>query len=155
SRSFVIADIPGLIEGAADGAGLGHQFLRHLQRTRLLLHIVDIAPFDPDADPVRDAKAIVTELKRYDPGLYDKPRWIVLNKIDLLPEDERQARVRAFVKAYRWKGPVFAVSAISGQGCRDVVLAVQTWLDANKADDDVDPDANATDGDAADADAPG
>ncbi len=130
SRSFVIADIPGLIEGAADGAGLGHQFLRHLQRTRLLLHIVDLAPFDPAADPVRDARAIVAELKRYDPALHDKPRWLVLNKIDLIPAAERAARIKAFCKAYRWKGPVFAIAAVNGEGCRDVVFAVQQWLDA-------------------------
>jgi len=133
NRSFVVADIPGLIEGAAEGAGLGHQFLRHLQRTRLLLHIVDIAPFDPDADPVHDAKAIVNELKRYDPALYDKPRWLVLNKIDLVPADERDARVKTFVKAYRWKGPVFAIAAVNGGGCREVVHAVQNWLDAHPA----------------------
>src|SRR5437762_6700515 len=96
-RSFVIADIPGLIEGAADGAGLGIQFLRHLQRTRLLLHIVDIAPLDPDVDPVHDATAIVNELRRYDESLYQKPRWLVLNKIDLIPEPERSARIKAFV----------------------------------------------------------
>ncbi|MEO8677121.1 MAG: Obg family GTPase CgtA [Casimicrobiaceae bacterium] len=133
NRSFVVADIPGLIEGAADGAGLGHQFLRHLQRTRLLLHIVDLAPFDPEADPVRDARAIVNELKRYDPALYDKPRWLVLNKLDLVPEDERAARVKAFVKAYRWKGSVFAIAAVNGEGCREVVFAIQDWLDAHPA----------------------
>jgi GTP-binding protein len=132
NRSFVIADVPGLIEGAADGAGLGHQFLRHLQRTRLLLHIVDLAPFNPEADPVADARAIVAELKRYDVALYAKPRWLVLNKLDLIPEEEREARVRAFVKAYRWKGPVFAVAAITGEGCRALVLKVQQWLDARQ-----------------------
>ena len=131
NRSFVVADIPGLIEGAADGAGLGHRFLRHLQRTRLLLHIVDIAPLDPDADPVRDARAIVNELKRYDPALHAKPRWLVLNKLDLVPADEREARVKAFVRSYRWKGPVFAVAAINGEGCRHVVYAIQDWLDAH------------------------
>jgi GTP-binding protein len=131
NRSFVVADIPGLIEGAADGAGLGHRFLRHLQRTRLLLHIVDIAPFDPEADPVRDARAIVNELKRYDPALHAKPRWLVLNKLDLVPEGEREARAKAFVRAYRWKGPVFAVAAVNGEGCRNVVFAVQDWLDAH------------------------
>jgi GTP-binding protein len=131
SASFVIADIPGLIEGAADGAGLGHRFLRHLARTRLLLHVVDIAPLDPDADPVRDAKAIVAELKRYDPELARRPRWLVLNKLDLVPENEREPRVAAFVKAYRWKGPVFAVAAISGEGCRELVFQIQRWLAAN------------------------
>ncbi len=134
-RSFVVADIPGLIEGAADGAGLGHRFLRHLQRTRLLLHIVDLAPFDPEADPVRDARAIVNELKRYDPALHAKPRWLVLNKLDLVPADERAERVKAFVKSYRWKGPVFAVAAISGEGCREVVYAIQDWLDAHPSRD--------------------
>jgi len=133
-RSFVVADIPGLIEGAADGAGLGIQFLRHLQRTRLLLHIVDLAPLDPDAEPVRDAKAIVNELKRYDEALYEKPRWLVLNKLDLIPPEERAARIKAFVKAYRWKGPVFATAAISGEGCRELVYKIQDWLDAHPAD---------------------
>src|SRR5512134_3825873 len=99
--SFVVADIPGLIEGAAEGAGLGHQFLRHLARTRLLLHLIDIAPLDEGADPARDARAIVEELRRYDDALYRKPRWLVLNKIDLLPEDERQARTQAFIQRYR------------------------------------------------------
>ena len=127
-RSFVVADIPGLIEGAADGAGLGHQFLRHLARTRLLLHLVDLAPFDPDADPVHDARAIVRELKRYDPALHAKPRWLVLNKLDLIPEDEREARVRAFVRAYRWKGPVFPIAAINGNGCTELVRAVADAL---------------------------
>jgi GTP-binding protein len=133
NRSFVIADIPGLIEGAADGAGLGHRFLRHLQRTRLLLHIVDFAPFDPTADPVHDARAIVEELRRYDQTLFEKPRWLVLNKVDLIPADERAARVKAFVKAYRWKGPVFAIAAVTGEGCREVIFRIQDWLDANRA----------------------
>ena len=130
-RSFVVADIPGLIEGAADGAGLGIQFLRHLQRTRLLLHIVDLAPLDPEADAVHNAKAIVNELQRYDPTLHAKPRWLVLNKLDLIPEDERARQVKAFVKAYRWKGPVFAITAISGDGCRELVYKIQEWLDAH------------------------
>ncbi len=132
-RSFVVADIPGLIEGAADGAGLGHQFLRHLTRTRLLLHIVDIAPADPDADPAADAKAVVAELARYDAALHAKPRWLVLNKLDLVPEDERAAKVKAFVRRYRWKGPVHAIAAISGDGCRPLVYAIQEWLDAHPA----------------------
>jgi len=133
ARSFVVADIPGLIEGAADGAGLGHRFLRHLQRTRLLLHVVDLAPLDADADPVHDARAIVEELRRYDEALYEKPRWLVLNKLDLVPEDERVARVKAFVKSYRWKGPVFAIAAVNGDGCRELTFAVQAWLDAHPA----------------------
>ena len=105
-QSFVIADIPGLIEGASDGAGLGHQFLRHLQRTRLLLHIIDMAPFDDSVDPVEQAKAIVQELKKYDDELYNKPRWLVLNKMDMVPEEERAAKVKDFVKRFKWKGPV-------------------------------------------------
>ena len=133
SRSFVVADIPGLIEGAADGAGLGHRFLRHLQRTRLLLHVVDLAPFNDAADPVADARAIVKELKRYDPALYDKPRWLVLNKLDLILEAEREERVAAFVKAYRWKGPVFAIAAINGAGCAGLVHAVAEWLSKHPA----------------------
>ena len=134
NRSFVVADVPGLIEGAAEGAGLGHQFLRHLQRTRLLLHIVDLAPLDGDADPVAGARAIVRELERYDRALYDKPRWLVLNKVDLIDPDERDARVAAFVKAYRWKGPVFTIAAISGEGCRDLVYAVHRWLEAHPSE---------------------
>jgi GTPase len=133
NRSFVVADIPGLIEGAAEGAGLGHRFLRHLQRTRLLLHLVDIVPLDPDADPVHEARAIVKELKKYDEALYEKPRWLVLNKLDLVAEDERATRVKAFVKAYRWKGPVFAIAAINGEGCRPLTFAIQDWLDAHPA----------------------
>jgi len=132
-RSFVIADIPGLIEGAAEGAGLGLQFLRHLQRTRVLLHLVDLAPFDPDADPVHDAQAIVEELRKYDESLYHKPRWLALNKLDLIPEDERAARVAAFLAAY---GPVerhFEISALTGDGCRGLIFALQDFLDAERA----------------------
>jgi GTP-binding protein len=131
-RSFVIADIPGLIEGAAEGHGLGHQFLRHLARTRLLLHLVDLAPFDPEADPVREARAIVEELRKYDEDLYLKPRWLVLNKLDLIPEEEREARVKAFVKAYKWKGPVFAIAAISGENCQPLTYAIMDHLDVMK-----------------------
>ena len=132
SRSFVVADIPGLIEGAADGAGLGHQFLRHLQRTRLLLHIVDIAPFDPAADPVRDARAILDELMKYDPALYEKTRWLVANKIDLVPEGEREARLAALLAGY---GPVerhFAISAIDGGGCRELTFAIMAHIENQK-----------------------
>jgi GTP-binding protein len=134
NRSFVVADIPGLIDGAADGAGLGHQFLRHLQRTRLLLHVVDIAPLDGTSDPVADARAIVKELKRYDQALYDKPRWLVLNKLDLVDPEERAQRVAAFVDAYRPAGPMFAIAAINGEGCRELVYAIQDWLEKHPAE---------------------
>ncbi|MGN6389279.1 MAG: Obg family GTPase CgtA [Burkholderiaceae bacterium] len=132
-KSFVIADIPGLIEGAAEGAGLGHQFLRHLQRTGLLLHIVDLAPFEESADPVRDAKAIVAELRKYDETLYSKPRWLVLNKIDAIPEDERDKRVKDFVKRFGWKGPVFRISALTREGCDDLVNAIYAHLEEKRA----------------------
>jgi GTP-binding protein len=128
SRSFVIADIPGLIEGAAEGAGLGHQFLRHLQRTGVLLHLVDLAPFDEAVDPVAEARAIVGELRKYDEALYEKPRWLVLNKIDMVPEDERVKRVADFVKRYKWKGPVFEISALTGLGCEKLCYAIYDYL---------------------------
>jgi GTP-binding protein len=129
-KSFVIADIPGLIEGAADGAGLGVQFLRHLQRTRLLLHIVDLAPFDTNIDPVKEAKAIVKELKKYDASLFDKPRWLVLNKLDMVPEDERDAKVKDFIKRFGWKGPMFRISALTHEGCDDLVKEIYEHLAA-------------------------
>jgi GTP-binding protein len=122
-QSFVVADVPGLIEGAAEGAGLGHRFLRHLQRTRLLLHLVDVTPFD-DSDPVAHAKAIVAELKKYDPALHAKPRWLVLNKLDMVPVEDRAALVKDFVKRLRWKGPVFEISALTREGCESLVQAV-------------------------------
>jgi GTP-binding protein len=128
-RSFVLADIPGLIEGAAEGAGLGHQFLRHLARTRLLLHLVDLAPLDPAAEPVAQARAIVEELRHYDESLYRKPRWLVLNKIDLIPAAERQAHIDAFVRAFDWHGPVFAIAAINGEGCQPLVYAIMDYLE--------------------------
>ncbi len=123
-QSFVVADIPGLIEGAAEGAGLGHQFLRHLQRTRLLLHLVDFAPFDDGADPVAQVRAIVAELEKYDPTLAAKPRWIVLNKVDMIPADERGERVKSFTKRLRWKGPIFSISALTREGCVGLVRTV-------------------------------
>jgi GTP-binding protein len=126
----VVADIPGLIEGAAEGAGLGHRFLRHLTRTRLLLHLVDIAPIDPGVDPVRDARAIVAELRKYDVALYRKPRWLVLNKADLLAPENRAHAVKEIVRRLRWKGPYFLVSAVSGEGCRELCQAVMRHLEA-------------------------
>jgi GTP-binding protein len=132
NRSFVIADIPGLIEGAAEGAGLGHQFLRHLQRTKLILHVVDAAPFDEGADPVKEAKAIAQELKKYDPGLYRKPRWLVLNKADLLAPGERGRHVKAFVKKLGWKGPAFLVSGLTGEGTRELCFAIMEFLEGER-----------------------
>jgi GTP-binding protein len=132
-RSFVIADIPGLIEGAAEGAGLGHQFLRHLQRTRLLLHLVDISPRWEAGDPVHEARAIVEELRKYDQQLYDKPRWLVLNKIDMVDEAEREAVVAKFVADYEWTGPVFAISALDGSGCTALTYAVMDYLGTQSA----------------------
>ena len=141
-QSFVIADIPGLIEGASEGAGLGHLFLRHLQRTRLLLHVVDIAPFDEGIDPVAQAKAIVGELKKYDTALYEKPRWLVLNKLDMVPAEEREARVKDFVKRFKWKGPVFQISALTREGCEPLIHAIyQHVAAAQRAEEpeEVDP----------------
>jgi GTPase len=123
-KSFVVADVPGLIEGAAEGAGLGHQFLRHLQRTHLLLHMIDVAPFDEAVDPVAQAKAIVAELKKYDKALYDKPRWLVLNKLDMVPTEQREALVKDFVKRFKYKGPVFEVSALTREGCERLVQTI-------------------------------
>jgi len=123
-KSFVVADVPGLIEGASEGAGLGHQFLRHLQRTRLLLHLVDAVPFDETADPVAQVKAIAAELKKFDPALYDKPRWLVLNKLDMMPAEERAARVKDLVKRLKYKGPVFEISALTREGCELLVQKI-------------------------------
>jgi GTP-binding protein len=131
-QSFVVADLPGLIEGASEGAGLGHLFLRHLQRTRLLLHIVDMAPFDDSVDVVVQARAIVNELKKYDQGLYRKPRWLVLNKLDMVPQDERAARVQDVVRRLRFKGPVFEISALNHEGCDALVKAVYKHVRAQQ-----------------------
>ena len=128
-RSFVIADIPGLIEGAAEGAGLGHRFLRHLQRTGVLLHLVDVAPFDENVDIAADAKAIVNELRKYDEALYQKSRWLVLNKVDMLQPEERQKVIKDFLKRFKWDGPVFEVSALNGEGCDRLCYAIQDYLD--------------------------
>ncbi len=136
-RSFVIADIPGLIEGAAEGAGLGHRFLRHLQRTGVLLHLVDIAPFDENVDIAADAKAIVNELRKYDEALYQKPRWLVLNKVDMLQPEERQKVIKDFLKRFKWDGPVFEVSALNGEGCDRLCYAIQDYLDGLRKERDL------------------
>jgi GTP-binding protein len=140
-QSFVVADIPGLIEGAAEGAGLGHLFLRHLQRTRLLLHLVDFAPFDPEVDPVAQVRGIVKELEKYDPELATKPRWLVLNKVDMIAADERAERVRAFVRRLKWKGPLFSISALTREGCEPLIRAIYEHVAASvkPAPAEVDP----------------
>ena len=140
-QSFVVADIPGLIEGASEGAGLGHLFLRHLQRTHLLLHVIDFAPFDEAADPVAQSRAIVAELKKYDQSLFDKPRWVVLNKMDMVPTEEREKRVSDFVRRFRWKGPVFQISALTREGCEPLIRAVYQHVASlkNVVPDDPDP----------------
>jgi GTPase len=132
NRSFVIADIPGLIEGAAEGAGLGHQFLRHLARTRLLLHVIDVAPIDPDADPVREARALVHELKKYDETLYRKPRWLVFNKMDLLSPDERKARVEALLRGLGGEAKGFIISALTGEGTQELTYAIMEHLEQER-----------------------
>ena len=146
NHSFVMADIPGLIEGAAEGAGLGHRFLRHLSRTGLLLHVVDLAPFDEGVEPASEALALAEELRKYDEALYDKPRWFVLNKLDVLPEEERAERVADFLKAVDWNNPqpddefefdietprVFEISAINRQGTADLVYAIHRYIQRKK-----------------------
>ncbi|MBP5788943.1 MAG: GTPase ObgE [Neisseriaceae bacterium] len=147
NNSFVMADIPGLIEGAAEGAGLGHRFLKHLSRTGLLLHLVDMAPFDENTDPATEYLAILDELRRYDEALYNKPRWLVLNKIDMLPENEKDEKINAFLQKINWqhKKPadefafdtntprLFEISALNHTGTQDLVYAIHLYLQAVKA----------------------
>src|ERR1700691_3821278 len=132
-RSFVMADIPGLIEGAAEGAGLGIRFLKHLQRTRVLLHLVDMQPPDPDADPVRDARAIVGELKKFSKELAAKPRWLVINKRDLLPDAEAEARAADIARRLRYRGPRFLISAATKRGTRELADALMQFLEQRAA----------------------
>ncbi|CAK7059315.1 Obg family GTPase CgtA [Saezia sanguinis] len=147
-QSLVIADIPGLIAGASEGAGLGHQFLRHLQRTRLLLHVVDIAPFDESIDPVAQAHEIVEELRKYDETLYEKPRWLVLNKLDMVPQQERAERVKAFVKRLKYKGPVFEISALTHEGCMPLMRSAYEFVASfHEAEPDKDPRFDTISGD--------
>ncbi|MCV6637286.1 Obg family GTPase CgtA [Candidatus Albibeggiatoa sp. nov. NOAA] len=129
-RSFVVADIPGLIEGAADGMGLGIRFLKHLSRTRLLLHVVDVMP--STNDPIEDTLKIIQELENYSPELVEKERWLVLNKLDLLPEDEQQAHCDAMLELLDWKGKTFMISAETGKGCRELSYEIMNYLDSLK-----------------------
>ena len=135
-RSFVMADIPGLIEGAAEGAGLGIRFLKHLSRTRILLHLVDIAPLDPEAEPVKAVKALAAELEKFSPELAERERWLVLNKIDLLPPEEREAQAQLIAKGLRWTGPVFSVSAATGLGCKELSARLMERLEALRTEAD-------------------
>ena len=127
-KSFVIADIPGVIEGAAEGAGLGIRFLKHLTRTRLLLHVVDLAPID-GSDPAQDAQVIVDEIERFSPSLIERDRWLVLNKVDQLLEDEREQRKQAVIDQLGWTGPVFMISALDGEGTKELAQAMMRYLE--------------------------
>jgi len=138
-RSFVMADIPGLIAGASEGAGLGIRFLKHLTRTRLLLHLVDVLPPD-ESDPVAAVRDIANELDRFSPTLSSRQRWLVLNKVDLLPEDEREARCRDIVQRLDWQGPVYRVAAISGDGTKALCGDIMTHLEQCWADESRDPE---------------
>ncbi len=129
NRSFVMADIPGLIKNSAEGAGLGHQFLKHLTRTRLLLHIVDIAPLDSNTDPVHEAESIVQELKKYDELLYQKPRWLVINKVDMLPDNSEKEVCTEFTRNIGWSGKSFMISALSGKGCKQLIYTIMEYLE--------------------------
>ncbi|MCB1877975.1 MAG: Obg family GTPase CgtA [Chromatiales bacterium] len=130
-RSFVIADIPGVIEGAAEGAGLGITFLKHLSRTRLLLHLVDIAPPEGSGEPEEHIRIIASELRRYSTDLATRPRWLVFNKVDLLPADEAQARCKHIVDSMGWDGPYFRISAVSGEGTESLMQAIMVFLEEN------------------------
>jgi GTP-binding protein len=143
-RGFVMADLPGLIEGAAEGAGLGHRFLRHLRRTRLLLHVIDAFPYEGQPDPVAQARAIAAELRKFDPALARRPRWLVLNKVDLVPAADREALAERLRKGLRTKAPVHFISAATGEGCRELMFAVGEFIHAARArssqpDDDTEP----------------
>ena len=146
NNSFVMADIPGLIEGAAEGAGLGHRFLKHLSRTGLLLHVVDLAPFDEETDIAAEALAIINELRQYDEQLYDKPRWLVLNKLDMLDEETAKQRETEFLNAIGWDYPIpddrftfdiqtprlFKISALTHEGTQDLVQQINQYLNEKK-----------------------
>ncbi|MGI9274900.1 MAG: Obg family GTPase CgtA [Endozoicomonas sp.] len=127
-RSFVVADIPGLIEGAAEGAGLGIRFLKHLSRCRILLHLVDVAPYD-ETDPVESARAIISELEQFSPALAGRERWLVLNKVDLLPEDQREKVCQHIISELGWTGSVHRISAIASQGTELLCQEIMTYIE--------------------------
>ena len=131
-RSFVIADIPGVIEGAADGAGLGLQFLKHLSRTGLLLHLVDVAPYESMDSPVQAAKKIIHEVEKWSDDLASKPRWLVLNKIDRLPADEIDECCQAIINELKWTAPAFKIAAINGEGTKELMFAIMNFLEEQR-----------------------
>lgn len=131
NRSFVMADIPGLIEGAAEGIGLGHRFLKHLTRTRLLLHVIDMMPLNEETDLVHEARALVKELQKYDESLYQKPRWLVLNKTDMMPVETRAELCQQFIDKLGWEGKYFIISALTGEGCKLLTYAIMEYLEKN------------------------
>ena len=133
-RSFTVADIPGLIEGAADGAGLGVRFLKHVSRTRLLWHVVDVSPLEASSDPVNDVRVIEAELGKFSPELAGRERWLVLNKIDLLPAEERESRCNDIVRRLKWQGPVFAIAAVSGAGTRELIYKAMEKLEEENSE---------------------
>lgn len=133
NRSFVMADIPGIIEGAAEGTGLGIQFLKHISRTRLLLHLVDVAPFDESVDPVKEVRIIEKEMVNFSPELADYERWLVLNKVDLLAEDERDSRCDEIISELDWQGPVFKISAMNKQGTKELCYKIMDYIEEVKA----------------------
>jgi GTP-binding protein len=132
-RSFVVADIPGLIEGAAEGLGLGIQFLKHLSRTGALLHVLDVAPYD-GTDPVETAKAILAELGKFDVELLNKPRWLVLNKLDLLPEEDRDEICSKIVRDLNWDGPVYRIAALAKEGTEQLCYDLMDYLEQSAED---------------------
>ncbi|MGK0525789.1 MAG: GTP-binding protein [Pseudomonadales bacterium] len=138
-QSFVIADIPGLIEGAAEGAGLGVRFLKHLVRTRLLLHLVDVAPYD-GSSPVSAVKVIAHELEKFSETLANRERWLVLNKVDMVPEEDREAHCQAIIDELGWKGPVFNISALSGEGTKPLTQAVMRWIEERAEEEAENPE---------------
>ncbi|MFA6164584.1 MAG: Obg family GTPase CgtA [Methylobacter sp.] len=131
-RSFVIADIPGVIEGAAEGAGLGLQFLKHLSRTGLLLHLIDVEPYESMDTPVQAARKIIREVEKWSDDLAKKPRWLVLNKIDRLPAEEMNDRCQAIIDELEWKGSVFKISAMSGDGTRELMYVIMNFLEEQR-----------------------
>ncbi len=135
-QSFVMADIPGLIEGAAEGSGLGIRFLKHLSRTSLLLHLVDVGPYSDSGDPVRDLRVIEGELAKYSDALISRERWLVFNKVDLIPQDQREARLEDIIQALDWRGPVFRISALAGQGTRELAGRIMARLEERRAQRD-------------------